>query len=151
MDAIICDERNQYVFEAAQIPMQVLPAHAQIENRVADQLARAVISRLAAAVGLHHGMRERAGVAQAGLIGRAADGVDRLVLEQEQFIGHGRLDRFARDDLFLERKRIGKSHAAEPANRKHAATNTPNAAHVMREIALFRRLVQLLALRLLRR
>ncbi len=115
-DAIIGEQRDEHVFEAAEVTVQILSAHAQVEDRVADQLARSVIGGLPTAVRLHHGVGECAGIAQAGLIGRAADGVDRFVLEQQQLIGRGSVRRLARDDLFLQRQRVGKCDAAEPAN-----------------------------------
>ena len=71
---------DEGVFEAAEMGVQITSARVEIEDRIADQLARAVIGRLAAAVGFEHGVGERGGVAQRGLVAQAADGVNGFVL-----------------------------------------------------------------------
>ena len=79
------DERR---LELAQVPVQVLPVLPEVEDRVADELARAVVGHVPAALDLGHldpaplelGRRER----QAGRPGAAAQGDHRLVLDQQQ-------------------------------------------------------------------
>ena len=71
---------DQRVFEFPQVLVEILAAGIEIENRIADQLAGAVIGRLAAAVDFVDGVRQRGGIAEGGLVAQAADGVNGLVL-----------------------------------------------------------------------
>src|SRR5580693_6876279 len=63
--------------------MQIPAARAQIENRVTNQLTGSVIGRLAAPVGFEDRMGEFVNNAQARLVEKAANGVDRFVFEQD--------------------------------------------------------------------
>ena len=74
---------DEQIFQPAQITMQILAAVAQVDDRIAHQLPRSVISRLSAAIDWEKRIREMSGAAQTGLVRRAADGVDRIVFEQE--------------------------------------------------------------------
>ena len=62
--------------------MQILAVTAQVDDRITDQLSRAVIGRLAAAVDREKRMRQMRRAAQTRLIGRATNGVNRLVFEK---------------------------------------------------------------------
>ena len=73
-------------FDPAQIAMQVLAATPQVDDRITDQLPGSMIGGLAAAVDREKGMRQMSGAAQTGLVRRAPDGVDRLVLEKKKFV-----------------------------------------------------------------
>jgi hypothetical protein len=66
--------------------MQVLPATPQIDDRVTHELAGAVIGSLAAAVDREERMGKMGSAAQARLIRRSADGVNRFVFQQKQFV-----------------------------------------------------------------
>ena len=66
--------------------MEILPALPQIDDRIADQLAGSVIRRLAPAVDRKERMRQMRRAPQTRLVRRAADRVNRLVLQQEQLV-----------------------------------------------------------------
>ena len=85
------DER---LLEVAHVALDVLPVLAEIEDRVADELARAVERRLAAAVGLGDlDVRVLGDVELARRLRAAADRHDRRVLEEDD----GLRDRALRD------------------------------------------------------
>lgn len=64
--------------------MEVLAVISQIEDGIADELAGAVVGALAAAVDFDDGVRKEGGLAETGLVPGAADGVDRMVFEEEE-------------------------------------------------------------------
>jgi hypothetical protein len=66
--------------------VEVLPALAQVDDRIAHQLTGAVISRLAPAIDRKKRMRQMPNAPQTRLVRRPADGVNRLMLQQEQFV-----------------------------------------------------------------
>ena len=101
--------------------MEVLAARAEVEDGVADELAGAVVGGLAAAPGDDERVREGGGVAQAGVVGGAADGIDGVVLEEEEGVGRGGVGEFAGDEVVLEGERLGVGEAAEPAGVEHWA------------------------------
>ena len=86
VDLVGREQLDQERFDPAQIAMQILPVAAQIEEKITDQLPGPVISRLPAAVDRDKRMRQMRGAAQARLIGRAADGVNRIVFEQPELV-----------------------------------------------------------------
>ena len=45
---------DQRLLDVAHVPMDVAPIGTEIENRIPDELARAVVRHVAAAVGLEH-------------------------------------------------------------------------------------------------
>ena len=51
---------DQQLFQPAQITMEILAASAQVDDRIADQLARPVIGRLSAAIDRKERMRQMA-------------------------------------------------------------------------------------------
>ena len=63
--------------------MQILAVASQIDNRVTDQLSRAMVGRLAATVNREQRMRQMRSTEQARFVRRPADGVNRLVLEKK--------------------------------------------------------------------
>ncbi len=74
---------DEGVFEFAQVIMEVAATGIEVEDRVADELAGAVISRLAATVGFVKRVRKGGGIAEGRLVAQATDGVNGLVFEQE--------------------------------------------------------------------
>ena len=84
--------------------MQILPVTAEIEEKIADQLPGPVISRLPAAIDRDERMRQMRGAAQTRLIGGAADGVNRLVLEKPEFVGRVRIRALPPDQFILLRE-----------------------------------------------
>lgn len=80
---------DEGVLKMAQMSVEVPAVRVQVEDRIADELAGAVIGGLAAAVGLEYGEGECGGVAQGGLVAQAADGVNGLVLQQEDGVAAG--------------------------------------------------------------
>src|SRR5882724_1467848 len=77
---------DEQIFKPAQVPMQILPAVAQVDDRIAHQLPRAVIGSLAAAVNRKQRIGKMRSATQTGLVRRAADRVDRIVFDQEQLV-----------------------------------------------------------------
>ena len=88
-DAEVGANFDQQVLEGAQVAMKVLTMVAEVEDGIADELAGAVIGGLAAAIDLDDGMGKMRGAAQAGLVRGAANGVNRVVLEEQELIGDG--------------------------------------------------------------
>ena len=68
--------------------MQVLAVIAQIEDGIADELPRAVVSGLPATADLDDGVGQARRIAQAAPVRRAADGINRIVLEQEKLVAN---------------------------------------------------------------
>ena len=95
--------------------MQILALAPQIYNWVADELTRPMVSGLPAAIDREERVWQMRSPQQAGAVRRPPNGVNGLVFEQEYFIGPCRLRAFARDDLFLHRKRVGVAHSSQPA------------------------------------
>ncbi len=95
--------------------MEILPASAQINNRITDQLAGTVIGRLAAAIDGKKRMWQMGCIHQARLIGRPADRINRFVLEKKQLVGGVAILSLFGDQFLLERERFFEIHAAEPA------------------------------------
>ena len=58
LDFVAGEKFDQRLLEPAQVAMQILPAPAKIDNRIAHQLAGAVISRLTAAIDCEKRMRQ---------------------------------------------------------------------------------------------
>ncbi len=80
------EQLDQRPLDPTQVAMQILAASPQIDDRVTDQLSRPVIGRLATAVNREKRMRQMGSAPQTRLIRGASDGVDRLVLEKQQFV-----------------------------------------------------------------
>ena len=66
--------------------MQILPALAQVDDRIADQLPGPVIGCLAPAIDREERMRKVGNVPEARLVGGAPDGVNGLVLQEQKLI-----------------------------------------------------------------
>src|SRR2546430_6308318 len=96
------------------------PAPAQVDNGIAHQLARPVISRLTATVDGKKWMRQMRCTEQAGSVRCAANCVYGLMLEQKQFIFQRAIFSFLAHDFFLQCECVGESHPAEPAYAKIA-------------------------------
>src|ERR1051326_2406632 len=77
---------DEQIFEPAQISMQILAAVSQIDDWIADQLARAVVGCLAAAINGKQWMRKMLCTAQTRLVGRATDRVNWIVFEQKELV-----------------------------------------------------------------
>ena len=77
------DER---FLQGAKVNVQIAPAPAEVEHGIADELPRPVVRGLAAAMDRLDRIRQRSRGHQAGAVRRAADGVNRLVLEQQERI-----------------------------------------------------------------
>src|SRR5713226_5308376 len=109
---------DQKLFQPAQIAVEILPAPAQINNWITNQLAGTVIGRLATAVDGKKRMRQMSCVDQARLIRRSADRVNRFVLEKKELVGGVAILPLFRDQFLLPRERFLKIQAAEPTPRK---------------------------------
>src|SRR5207245_4791993 len=97
-----------------------LSAEAKIDNRIAHELPRFMIGRLAAAVDRKKWMRQMRSAQLTRFVRRAPDGVNRFVLEQEHFVGSSAIFALSRNNVFLERKRVSEFDLAEPADSKIA-------------------------------
>ena len=74
---------DHHLLDPAKIAVQVLSASSQINNRITDELPGPMIGCLAATINREKRMRKVRGTAQARLIRRPANRVNRLVLEQK--------------------------------------------------------------------
>ncbi len=105
------DER---VLDEAEVEMKVAAARVEVEDGIADELPRAVVGGLAAAVCFENGMWQGCRRAEGGLVAQAADGIDRLMLQQENGVagltgedrGHG---------VFLHRQPVGVGNGMRDA------------------------------------
>ena len=83
-DVVVGEGADEGFLEEAEVGVEVLAVVAEVEDGVADELAGAVIGALAAAIDFDDGMRESGGLAEAGLVAGAADGVNGMVFEEEE-------------------------------------------------------------------
>jgi len=83
LDADRRESSDQRLLDVAAVPLHVLAVPGQVEDWVADELARAVIGGLAAAVGLHDLDLGALGHVQLALLGAPPQRDHRRVLEQE--------------------------------------------------------------------
>ena len=105
--------------------MQVAPTRVEIEDGIASELSRPVVGRLPAAIGLEDGMRE--GFAQTRAVACAADGVNRVVLEEnEGFVALTALH--LPDEILLEGKSSFKRESTrdEDFHRRRSAAGAGN-------------------------
>ena len=117
LDAEVAERLDQHVLEPPQVPVEVLAMCPEVEDRIADQLARTVEGHVAAALDLDHldpapgELRRRQ--RQAAGPGPAAERDDRRVLHQQQHV----LGDLARDPLPADRslsfERLAVGHRAE--------------------------------------
>ena len=84
--SVLGEKIDEHLLEPAQIAMQILSAPAKIDNRITHQLSRSVIGRLAAAIDRKKRIGKMRCAQQTRSIGGAPDRVNRLVLEQKQFV-----------------------------------------------------------------
>ena len=83
LDADGAECADQRLLEVAAVALHVLAVAGEVEDRVADELARPVVGRLAAAVGLDDLDLGAVGHVQLALVGAPAERDHRRVLEQE--------------------------------------------------------------------
>src|SRR5579862_43490 len=114
-DAVFLQGEDENLFQQAEVTVQILPVSTQVEDRVADELSRPVIGRLPSAIDPHDRMWQRRGVAQAGLVGRAADRINGRVFEQqEEIVVQAR--GFPGHRLLLQGERLVVFDLAKPAD-----------------------------------
>jgi len=77
-------EADEIFLEEAEIEVEVASTLGEIKDGITYELARAVVGSLPAAIGLEDRVPE--GFAQAGAVACAADGVDGLVLEEDECV-----------------------------------------------------------------
>ncbi len=106
-------DADEQVFQRTQVPVQVLTVMAEIEDGVADKLARAMVSGLAAAISLDERMGKMRSPPKAGLVRSAANGVNGIVLEEEELI-RDRPGPALRDQAVLEGEALLGIDAAQP-------------------------------------
>ena len=85
---------------------------AEVEDGVANKLAGSVVGALATAIDFDNGMRELLGDPEAGLVAGATNGVNGLVLEEEES-GLGVVVQHLLDVVLLEREGFLPSEAVE--------------------------------------
>jgi hypothetical protein len=112
-DAEAGADADEQFLQRAQIKMQVLAVLAKVEDGIADKLAGAVVSGLAAAIDLNHGVGKVGGAAEAGLVRGAANGVNGVVLEEEELI-RDRACVALCDEAVLEGQGLFVGDAAQP-------------------------------------
>src|SRR5206468_8087365 len=127
-NAVSGEKLNEQSLEPPQILVQILTTSAEIDNRISHQLAWSMICRLTSTIDCEKWMRQmrRAQFATANpscggqtrLIRSATNGVNRLMLEQEQFVQMGRIFSLLRDDFFLQSKSTSEVHPAKPTHVK---------------------------------
>ena len=72
---------DQQAFNPTQIFVQILAAMAQVNNRIANHLSRPMIRCLATPIDPEEWMRQMRSTAQAALVRRPSNGVNRVVLQ----------------------------------------------------------------------
>ena len=72
------------VLQSAEVGVEIFFPFAEVEDRVADELAGAVIGGLAAAADFENRVGQGVAGAEGGLVAQSSDRVDRSVFEQEQ-------------------------------------------------------------------
>src|SRR6266480_3091959 len=77
-----------------------------------------MIRRLTSTIDREKWMGQMRGAEQTGLIRSAPDCVNRLMLQQKQFVNTGRIFSFLRDNLFLQSKSTSEVRPAKPAHVK---------------------------------
>ena len=111
---------DQQILEKSQIAVEIASPLSEVEDRVADELAGAVESRLSAPVGFKNRVGEV--WAEARVVARAADRVDRLVLEKDEgFFGTAGLK--LGDEVFLEPEGGLERHPARSEDFHRSAGN----------------------------
>jgi hypothetical protein len=88
LDAMGDTRGDEGEFKRSKIAVKIASKSREIENRITDQLAGAVVGCLAAAIDFYDGVGESGIAAEAGAIPGATDGVDGFVLEEEDRIGY---------------------------------------------------------------
>jgi hypothetical protein len=93
LDSEVVAGVDQGIFEFPQVFVEILTAWAEVEDGVADELARAMVGGLPAAVSFVKSVWKGGWIAEGRLIAEATDGVDRLMLHQEnRVVTHARKD-----------------------------------------------------------
>ena len=124
LDAERGERADQRLLEVPDVLLHVAAVPLQVEDRVADELARAVEGRLAAAVGLDHlDLRALGHVQLRGLVGAPAERHDGRVLEQDDRVGDRALrDRAREGALQLPRLEVRDlAELEEVATGRHGA------------------------------
>lgn len=70
--------------EEAQTAVDIPAAASEMQDGISDELPRTVKGGLPSPVGFHDGMGQVGGIPQARVVPGASDGIDRLMLEQEE-------------------------------------------------------------------
>src|SRR5262249_22666321 len=83
---------------------------------VPDQLARSVIGRLSTTIDRKERMRQMRCAQQAGAVRGPADGINRFVFEQKQFVLQSTVVSLLRDDSLLHCKGMREIHSAKPTH-----------------------------------
>jgi hypothetical protein len=105
---------EQEVFDGTKVDVQVLSTLTQVEDGVTDELARAVIGCLSAAICDMDWIRQRRGFSEAGLIRRPSDGVYGLVFKKEEMIRLGGIRDLSFDNILLQCEAIRIRDSSEP-------------------------------------
>jgi hypothetical protein len=95
---------DQNIFESSNVAVNVAAGASELENRIGDELARAVIGRSSSTT--HTKYRHPAlaiGAKQIRRLGTASQGVHRVMSEQQEIVSLVAGD-FSRNELFLQMK-----------------------------------------------
>jgi len=106
-------DADEELLQGAQVAVKILAVIAKIEDGIAYELAGTVVGGLAAAIDLDERMGKMGGATQAGLVRGAADGVNGVVLEEEELIGDGAVATFGYEAI-LEGEALLEIDAAQP-------------------------------------
>ena len=115
---VISKGLNQHGFQRPHVPVQILAPGPQIQNRVTDELAWAMIGGLTAAAHLNDRMLQPIRFPEAALVRQPANRVDRFVFEQEELVPDGPGDPVP-DGLFLQIQGLRIRHPAQPSCLDH--------------------------------
>ena len=126
VDAVVGRHADQHLFQVAHVAVHVAAIGLQVDDRVADDLAGAVVGDVAAAAGLVHldaarGQRlgGRENVRSAAVAAHAERQDVRMLDEQQQIADAARAPLL--DERALQRQRVGVRHEAEPPDLERVA------------------------------
>ena len=133
VDAERGERADQRLLEVADVLLHVAAVPLQVEDRVADELARAVEGRLPAAVGLDHlDLRALGHVELRGLVGAPAERHDGRMLEQDDRVG----DRALRDGAREGALQLPRLEVRDLAELKEVAAGRHGAQASFRDVAV---------------
>jgi len=122
---VVGADANHHFFDVANVAVHVAAIRLEVENRIADHLAGAVISDVATAAGLVNGDPEFVQTCGGGKDVRASavtfdsEGDDRGMLQQHQHVAD-RPGAPLLDEVALQREPVGIRHHPEPTNFQRA-------------------------------